>query len=95
MPRQKKERWRTKLKFMTLERYADLLDIREKNKGKEGFVAKTDEELEKEASERVKRIMDRTFERYRFKFNDDDKFNLYVNTLSPLRWIRIPSFSLR
>jgi len=77
-----KERWRTKLKFMTLERYADLLDIREKNKGKEGFVAKTDEELEKEARERVKRIMDRTFERYRFKFSDDDKFNLYVNNIT-------------
>lgn len=77
-----KERWRTKLKFMTLERYADLLDIRERNKGKEGFVAKTDEELEQEARERVKRIMDRTFERYRFKFKDDDKFNMYVNNIT-------------
>lgn len=32
-----KERWRTKLKFLTLERYADLLDIREKIKGKKGL----------------------------------------------------------
>ena len=40
---------------MTLERYADLLDVREKNKGKEGFVAKTDEELEKDAREKVKK----------------------------------------
>ncbi|MBI5371429.1 MAG: carboxy terminal-processing peptidase [Sphingobacteriales bacterium] len=79
---EQKDRWRKKLKFMTLERYADLLDIREKNKGKEGFVAKSDEELEKEARERVKRIMDRTFERYRFKFNDDDKFNMYVNDIT-------------
>lgn len=77
-----KERWRKKLKYMTLERYADLLDTREKNKGKEGFVVKTDEELEKEAREKVKRIMDRTFERYRFKFSDDDKFNLYVNAIT-------------
>lgn len=79
---EQKERWRKKLKFMTLERYADLLDVREKNKGKEGFVVKTDEELEKEARERVKKIMDRTFERYRFKFNNDDKFNLYVNSIT-------------
>ena len=34
---------------MVLERYADLLDIQEKGKGKEGYVAKTNPELEKEA----------------------------------------------
>lgn len=79
---ERKERWRKKLKFMTLERYADLLESREKNKGKEGFVVKSDEELEKEARERVKKIMDRTFERYRFKFTDDDKFNIYVNAIT-------------
>ena len=79
---EKKDRWRKKLKFMTLERYADLLDVREKNKGKEGFVVKTDAELEKDAREKVKRIMDRTFERYRFKFSDDDKFNVFVNAIT-------------
>jgi carboxyl-terminal processing protease len=79
---EKKDRWRKKLKFMTLERYVDLLDQREKNKGKEGFVVKNDEELEKEAREKVKRIMDRTFDRYRFKFTDDDKFNLFVNAIT-------------
>lgn len=80
--RDRKERWRKKLKFMTLERYADLLDVREKNKGKEGFVAKSDADLEKEAREKVKRIMDRTFERFRFKFSDDDKFNVFVNAIT-------------
>jgi len=79
---ERKDRWRKKLKFMTLERYVDLLDIREKNKGKEGFVVKTDAELEKDARERVKKIMDRTFDRFRFKFNDDDKFNLFVNAIT-------------
>ncbi len=77
-----KERWRKKLKYMTLERYVDLLDNREKNKGVEGFVIKTDAELEKEARDRVKKIMDRSFERYRLKFSDDDKFNLYVNSIT-------------
>jgi carboxyl-terminal processing protease len=77
-----KERWRKKLKYMTLERYSDLLDIREKNKGKEGFVAKTDEELEKEAREKTKKVIDRLFERFRFKFNDDDKFNVFVNAIT-------------
>ena len=79
---ERKDRWRKKIKYMVLERYVDLLDIREKNKGKEGFVVKTDEELEKDAREKVKRIMDRTFERYRLKFTDDDKFNVFVNAIT-------------
>ena len=78
----KTDRWRKKMKFMTLERYIDLLDTREKNKGKEGFVVKTDEELEKDARDKVKRIIDRTFDRYRFKFTDDDRFNLFVNAIT-------------
>jgi len=79
---EKKDRWRKKLKYMALERYTDLLDIHEKNKGKEGFVVKTDEELEKDARAKVKRVIDRTFERYRLKFNDDDKFNIFVNVIT-------------
>jgi carboxyl-terminal processing protease len=77
-----KERWRKKVKYLVLERYVDLLDTREKNKGKEGFVAKTDAELEKEAREKTKKVTDRMFERFRFKFNDDDKFNVFVNAIS-------------
>lgn len=78
----RKDRWRKKLKFLALERYTDLLDTREKNKGKEGFVVKSDEELEKEAREKVKRLTDRTFDRFRHKFNDDDKFSMYVNAIT-------------
>ncbi len=79
---EKKERWRKKLKYMVLDRFAESLDSRDKNKGKENFVVKTDEELEKDARDRVKRLMDRTFERFRFKFNDDDKFNVFVNAIT-------------
>lgn len=79
---ERKERWRKKVKFMTLERYADLLETRDKNKDKEGFVVKSDAELEKEAREKVTKILDRSFERYRLKFNDDDKFNLFVNAIT-------------
>lgn len=77
-----KERWRKKVKYLVLERYADLLDTREKNKGKADFVAKTDADLEKEAREKTKKITDRLFERFRFKFNDDDKFNVFVNAIT-------------
>ncbi|MBD0377806.1 MAG: carboxy terminal-processing peptidase, partial [Flavisolibacter sp.] len=52
------------------------------NKGKADFVVKTDTELEKEAREKVQKIMDRTFDRYRFKFSDEDKFSMFVNTIT-------------
>ncbi|MFM2338208.1 MAG: hypothetical protein RL115_1401 [Bacteroidota bacterium] len=77
-----KDRWRKKLKFATLERFADLTEQRERNKTKEGFVVKSDAELEKEAREKVGKSLDRVFDRFRFKFNDDDKFNVYVNTIT-------------
>jgi carboxyl-terminal processing protease len=80
--RKEKNAGEKKLKYLTLERYVESLDIREKNKGKEGFVVKSDEELEKEAREKVKKLMDRTFDRFRFKFSDDDKFNVFVNAIT-------------
>jgi carboxyl-terminal processing protease len=79
---ERKDRWRKKMKYMTLERYIDLQDTREKNKGKEGFLVKSDTELEKDARDKVKKIIDRTFDRYRLKFDDDDKFNLFVNAIT-------------
>jgi len=79
---EKKEAWRKRMKFLVLERYADLKDQREKNKGKEGQVAKTDADLEKEARDRVHKIMDRSYERLKRKFDDEDSFNAYVNTIT-------------
>ena len=78
----KKEAWRKRMKFLVLERYADLREQREKNKGKEGQVAKTDADLEKEARERVMKIMDRSYDRLKKKFDDEDSFNAYVNTIT-------------
>ena len=79
---QRKEKWRKKLKFMALERYTDLLEQREKNKGTKDYVEKTDATLEKEARDRVSKIMDKTFERIRAKFNDDERFNLFINAIT-------------
>jgi len=73
---------RKRLKYLTLDRYAELLDIRDKNRGKAGFVVKTDAELEKEAREKVAKIMDRMYDRYKFKWDDDYKFALFVNTIT-------------
>lgn len=76
------EAWRKRLKYMVLDRYADLLDTREKNKGKEGYVAKTNGELEKEARGKVSKIMDRIYDRVKFKISEDDRFNDYVNLIT-------------
>jgi carboxyl-terminal processing protease len=79
---QRREMWRKRLKYLVLDRYVELQDIQEKNKGKKDFVVKPNAELEKEAREKVLKIMDRTFDRYRFKFNDDEKFSYYVNAIT-------------
>ncbi len=36
----------------------------------------------KKPGKKLKKIIDRIFDRYRFKFNDDDKFNMFVNAIT-------------
>ena len=81
---QRKDMWRKKLKFLTLERYTELADQRDKLKARKDTVAKikTDVELEKEAREKVGKMMDKNFDRLKLKFNDDDRFNLFINTIT-------------
>jgi carboxyl-terminal processing protease len=79
---QLKEYWRKRLKYMVLERYAEALEIREKNKDSANFEVKTNEQLEKESRERVEKIWDRNFSRIKRRFTLDEKFNLYVNTIA-------------
>jgi C-terminal peptidase (prc) len=81
---ERRDAWRKRLKYLTLQRFTDLQDARESNKGKQGFVTKTDAELEKEARDKVRTAMDRTFERYKLKFNNDDKFDVFVNTITSM-----------
>lgn len=79
---EKKERWRKRLKYLALERYSDQLENQEKNKGKKDFVAKTNQEIEKDARESVQKVINRMFERLKLKYNDDERFNQYVNTVT-------------
>jgi carboxyl-terminal processing protease len=78
----RKDRWRKRLKYMTLERYADLAETQEKTKGKPGYVPKTNTEMEKEARDRVIKISNRMFERLKLKYSDDDRFNQFVNIIT-------------
>lgn len=76
---QRREMWRKKLKYLALERFVESQDSRAK--AKDSTAKQTDEQLEKQARVKVGRIMDRIFDRYRHKFTDDDRFNIYVNTI--------------
>ncbi|NCU03621.1 MAG: tail-specific protease [Chitinophagaceae bacterium] len=79
---ERKEFWRLKLKYYTLDRYVDLVEQQEKNKGKEGYVAKTTVQMEKEAREKVLKTFDRMFDRFRNRFKDEDRFNYLVNGIT-------------
>jgi carboxyl-terminal processing protease len=79
---ERREMWRKKLKYLTLERFVELQDIREKNGGKDSFQVKTDAVLEAEARAKVAKIMERVFERYQLKFNEEDKFSIFVNAIT-------------
>lgn len=77
----RREVWRKRLKYMVLERYSDNLDSRTKLKDTKDFVAKTDAELEKEAREKVLKIMNRSYDRLK-KVTQDDQFNEFVKTIT-------------
>ncbi len=76
-----KDRWRKKLKYYTLERYSDLLELKEKNK-LDTSVNKSDAQLEKEAREKILKIVDRTYTRNKITNTEDELFNKFVNTIT-------------
>jgi carboxyl-terminal processing protease len=77
----RKDEVRKKLKYLTLEKYADLLDQQTTGKGKPGYIAKTNVQLEKEARDKTLKIMDRFYDHQLIKANDDDQFNAFVETI--------------
>jgi carboxyl-terminal processing protease len=76
-----KEVWRKKLKYLTLERYIELQELR--NKGNDSATKnKTDVELEQQAREKVKTIMERNFDRMAKTFTEDKQFDMFINTIT-------------
>lgn len=76
-----REEIRKKLKYLTLEKYAELLDQQVAAKGKPGYVAKTNEQLEKEAREKTLKVSDRFYEHLKIKADEDNFFNVFVETI--------------
>jgi len=80
---ERNDRVRKKLKYKTLELYAELLSQKEKNKT-DSSVQKPDSVLEKESRAKVLKAMDRFYDRIKAKFNEEERFNTYVNTITNL-----------
>ena len=80
-PADRKEKWRKYLKFSTLETYADLQDERDRSKI-DSIKSRTNADLEKLARARVLTRMDKVFNRLRTTVDDNERFNMYVNTIA-------------
>jgi carboxyl-terminal processing protease len=78
---ERKEAWRKQLKYLALERYSDLLDQQEAAKKTAGYVMKSDAQLEKDARDRTMKVMDRIYDRLTMKVTDDDRFNMFVESI--------------
>ena len=83
-PEERKERWRKKLKFLSLERYSELIDEREKNKDVKDYVVKADSSLERVSREKVLKIMNDTYQRIQKTFTEEQRFSSFINVITNL-----------
>jgi carboxyl-terminal processing protease len=78
------KRWEMLLKYRTIERYASLLEEREKNKGKEKFVVKNDSTLEAESRAYIKKSYKKRLESFEKTFTKEKQFELFLNAITGL-----------
>lgn len=79
----RKESWKKKFKFLTLERYVDLVEQQKSLKVTDSAY-KPEIQLEADARKKVKQIMTRNFERMVTKIKPDERFDLLVNVITNL-----------
>ncbi len=81
---ERKDRLRKEMKLYSLEKYLELQDQRDKNMETKDFVVKADTTLEREARLKVLKIMDKRYDRLKSTFNEDQRFNAYLNVITNL-----------
>ena len=74
--------WFKRLKYMTLSKYVDLLDERDKNKDKKDFVFKADTTLEREARASVQKQIGRYFTTLKNHNTEQEIFSSFVETIT-------------
>lgn len=80
----KMDTWRKRAKFLTLERYSELLNYRDKNKGVDSIARKTNQQLEGEARAKVLTALNKIYTRIKLRFTEEEQFNSFVNTITDL-----------
>lgn len=78
---QRKEAWKKRLKYLTLERYSDLLDQRNQLK-KTDSAYKSEQVLEKEARTKIEQLITRNFERMINKAKPEERFDMLVKIVT-------------
>lgn len=81
------ERWRKQLKYLTLVKYVDLLDERDKNKDKKDSLGvklktKADSTLEREAREATYKQIERFLTTKKSRETSDENFSTFVNAIT-------------
>ena len=79
---ERKDAWRKRLKYLSLARFVELQNEREKNKDKKDFVSKADSSLEREAREAVKKQINRFFTTKKTHETVDENFTTFVNVIT-------------
>ncbi len=78
----RKEQWRKRLKYLTLERFIELQNQRDKAGAKDSIRSQTDAQLEAQARGKVMQIMTRIYDRQEKTYSDDDQFSMFINTIT-------------
>lgn len=78
---ERKEKIRKRLKYLTLDRFVELQNQREKSADKKES-SKTDAALEAEARKKISAITERFYNRFSKPTGADDRFNTFVNTVA-------------
>lgn len=81
---ERKDNWRKRLKYLTLAKYVELQEERDKNKGKDDFVVKPDSTLEREARQSIQKQLDRFFNTKKNRETQDELFSSFVNAVASL-----------
>lgn len=84
-PKNESERtdsWRKRVKYMTLSKYADLLEERLKNKDKKDYKYKADSTLERESRDFVRKQMQRLITTRMSRETTDENFSTFVNSIA-------------
>jgi carboxyl-terminal processing protease len=79
---ERKQYWENRIKYMVLDKYVSMLDDREKQKDKKGYVAKADSTLERESRDAVRKQIGRYFDTRKSRENKDEIFAVFVNAIT-------------